>query len=62
MSYFVLIIIIFITNIYVLIYVRALGNMKIRLKGAQKGYSLLKKKSDALTARFRQILRKIIEV
>lgn len=32
-----------------------------RLKGAQKGHSLLKKKSDALTIKFRQILKKIIE-
>ena len=36
--------------------------MKIRLKGAQKGHSLLKRKADALTLRFRQILHKIIEV
>ena len=36
--------------------------MKLRLKGAQKGHSLLKKKADALTLRFRQILAKIIEV
>ena len=36
--------------------------MKLRLKGAQKGHSLLKKKADALTLRFRQILRKIIDV
>lgn len=35
--------------------------MKGRLRGAQKGHSLLKKKSDALTIRFRQILKKIIE-
>ncbi|WAR18879.1 VATD-like protein, partial [Mya arenaria] len=35
--------------------------MKQRLKGAQKGHSLLKKKADALTMRFRQILKKIIE-
>lgn len=35
--------------------------MKARLKGAQKGHALLKKKSDALTVRFRQILKKIIE-
>ena len=35
--------------------------MKTRLKGAQKGHSLLKKKSDALTMRFRAILGKIIE-
>lgn len=36
--------------------------MKIRLKGAQKGHSLLKRKADALTLKFRQILAKIIEV
>ena len=36
--------------------------MKLRLKGAQKGHSLLKKKADALTLKFRQILTKIIEV
>lgn len=36
--------------------------MKARLKGAQKGHSLLKKKSDALTLRFRKILKTIIEV
>jgi vacuolar-type H+-ATPase subunit D/Vma8 len=36
--------------------------MKTRLKGAQKGHSLLKKKADALTLRFRMILKKIIEV
>jgi len=35
--------------------------MKARLKGAQKGHSLLKKKSDALNMRFRSILGKIIE-
>ncbi|KAJ8044614.1 V-type proton ATPase subunit D [Holothuria leucospilota] len=35
--------------------------MKSRLKGAEKGHSLLKKKADALTLRFRQILKKIIE-
>jgi len=39
----------------------ALATMKQRLKGAQKGHSLLKKKADALTMRFRQILKKIIE-
>lgn len=37
----------------------ALNTMKIKLKGAQKGHSLLKRKSDALTARFRIILQKI---
>lgn len=36
--------------------------MKARLKGAQKGHSLLKKKADALQMRFRAILSKIIEV
>lgn len=36
--------------------------MKSRLKGAQKGHSLLKKKADALQMRFRLILTKIIEV
>ncbi|XP_077568213.1 V-type proton ATPase subunit D [Stigmatopora nigra] len=35
--------------------------MKARMKGAQTGRNLLKKKSDALSMRFRQILRKIIE-
>ncbi|OWF46428.1 V-type proton ATPase subunit D-like [Mizuhopecten yessoensis] len=39
----------------------ALTIMKARLKGAQKGHSLLKKKADALTLRFRMILKKIIE-
>jgi hypothetical protein len=41
---------------------RAQMLMKARLKGAQKGHSLLKKKADALQMRFRQILGKIIEV
>ncbi|XP_023027628.1 V-type proton ATPase subunit D [Leptinotarsa decemlineata] len=35
--------------------------MKARLKGAQKGHSLLKKKADALQMRFRMILNKIIQ-
>ena len=35
--------------------------MKARLKGAQTGRSLLKKKADALSMRFRQILKRIIE-
>ncbi|XP_054153979.1 V-type proton ATPase subunit D-like [Oppia nitens] len=35
--------------------------MKARLKGAQKGHSLLKKKSDALQMRFRMILKKIVD-
>lgn len=39
----------------------AQGLMKTRLKGAQKGHSLLKKKSDALTLRFRSIMKKIID-
>ncbi|XP_076318594.1 V-type proton ATPase subunit Vha36-1 [Tachypleus tridentatus] len=39
----------------------AMTVMKSRLKGAQKGHSLLKKKADALQLRFRSILQKIIE-
>lgn len=39
----------------------ALTNMKARMKGAQTGHSLLKKKADALQLRFRMILRKIVE-
>eukprot|EP00794_Sanderia_malayensis_P020072 gene20072-22042_t len=39
----------------------AMTVMKARLKGAQKGHSLLKKKSDALVIRFRRILKTIIE-
>ncbi|CAF0957416.1 unnamed protein product [Rotaria sordida] len=35
--------------------------MKGRLKGAQTGHNLLKKKADALTMRFRSILKKIID-
>lgn len=49
-------------KLWTFISTRALTQMKIRLKGAEKGHSLLKKKSDALTLRFRQILAKIIEV
>lgn len=39
----------------------ALTTMKIRLKGAQTGHSLLKRKSEALTKRFRLITQKIDE-
>ncbi|XP_047131931.1 V-type proton ATPase subunit D isoform X1 [Hydra vulgaris] len=39
----------------------AMTVIKNQLKGAQKGHSLLKKKSDALTLRFRKILKSIIE-
>lgn len=42
--------------------IRTLTLMKNKLKGAEKGHSLLKRKSDALTARFRVILKKIEEV
>jgi hypothetical protein len=40
----------------------ALTVMKTRLKGAITGHSLLKKKSDALTVRFRAILKQITNV
>jgi len=39
----------------------ALTNTKLRLKGAQTGHSLLAKKRDALSTRFRAILRKVDE-
>ncbi|KAG8977894.1 H(+)-transporting V1 sector ATPase subunit D [Tulasnella sp. 425] len=39
----------------------ALTNTKLRLKGAQTGHSLLAKKRDALTTRFRSILKKVDE-
>ncbi|PPQ89130.1 hypothetical protein CVT25_006502 [Psilocybe cyanescens] len=39
----------------------ALTNTKQRLKGAQTGHSLLAKKRDALTTRFRAILKKVDE-
>merc|ERR1712110_1191960 len=39
----------------------ALTTMKLRVKGAQQGHSLLKKKADAMTIRFRAILQKIVE-
>lgn len=41
---------------------RALTGVKQRLKGAKMGYSLLKKKSDALTIKFRAVAKRIIEV
>ncbi|KAI4325167.1 hypothetical protein MLD38_030587 [Melastoma candidum] len=37
-----------------------LGIMKARLVGATRGHALLKKKSDALTVQFRQILKNIV--
>lgn len=36
-----------------------LGTMKLKLKGAQQGHSLLKRKSEALTKRFREITQRI---
>ncbi|KAI9208867.1 ATP synthase subunit D-domain-containing protein [Polychytrium aggregatum] len=39
----------------------ALTMLKNRLKGAQTGHSLLKRKSEALTRRFREIMKKIDE-
>jgi len=41
--------------------VTVLAVMKARLSGAVKGHALLKKKADALTVRFRQILKKIVD-
>lgn len=38
-----------------------LAIMKARLQGATKGHALLKKKADALSMRFRQILKKIVQ-
>lgn len=34
----------------------SLISFKIRLKGAQKGHSLLKKKADALSLRYRAVM------
>lgn len=42
--------------------VTVMAVMKGRLVGAQKGHALLKKKADALTVRFRQILKKIVAI
>merc|ERR1719335_381507 len=41
--------------------VTVLGMVKARLVGATKGHQLLKKKADALTMRFWQILKGIVE-
>ncbi|KAK4618097.1 V-type proton ATPase subunit D [Fulvia fulva] len=40
---------------------QALAGMKSKLKGAQTGHDLLKRKSEALTKRFREITRRIDE-
>ncbi|KAJ1395987.1 ATPase, V1 complex, subunit D [Sesbania bispinosa] len=40
--------------------VTMLGVVKARLVGVTRGHALLKKKSDALTVQFRQILKKIV--
>lgn len=37
-----------------------LGLMKTKLKGANQGYSLLKRKSEALTKRFRDITKRLM--
>ena len=42
--------------------VTVLTVIKARLVGAVKGHQLLKKKSDALTLRFRQILKEILQL
>lgn len=39
-----------------------LAVVKTKVKAAQTGHSLLKKKADALTKRFRTILAKITQV
>ena len=36
--------------------------MKVKLTGAKKGHSLLKKKADALSMRLRALLKSILEV
>ena len=41
--------------------VTTLAVIKSRLSGAVRGHKLLKKKADALTMRYRQILREIVE-
>jgi V-type H+-transporting ATPase subunit D len=41
--------------------VTVLAQIKNRLIGAQRGYKLLKKKADALSMRYRSILRKICQ-
>lgn len=41
--------------------VTVLAQIKVRLVAATKGHALLKKKADALTVRFRAILKEIIE-
>lgn len=41
--------------------VTVLAQIKTRLVAATKGHALLKKKADALTVRFRAILRQIID-
>ena len=38
-----------------------LTSLKTKLKGAQKGHGLLKRKADALTIRFRIVVKKMIE-
>ena len=40
--------------------VTILGVMKAYLIGATRGHALLKRKNDALTVQFRQILKKIV--
>ncbi|KYK56708.1 hypothetical protein DCS_03711 [Drechmeria coniospora] len=40
---------------------QSLGIMKAKLKGAETGHSLLKRKSEALTKRFREITKRIDE-
>lgn len=51
----------FLSRLPVVPTVTVLAVMKARLQGATKGHALLKKKADALSMRFRQILKKIVQ-
>jgi len=50
------------SNMYHWINIRALQQTKLKLKAANKGKDLLKKKADALKVQFRLILKMLIEV
>ena len=50
------------SNMQSLLKFRALQQTKLKLKAANKGKDLLKKKADALKVQFRLILKMLIEV